>query len=209
MIPSTIAELVINGQAEIKNFCGGIGAIQTIQVPTGKKIILLDLFITVGDQFNKSGILHLTIDTDKNKNYYSFINQLDISAGQTRCGSGLSQPLFLKATKNVRLRWSNSLQMNVVDYITLPVNANEPLPPNGYGTTIPVTSNVQLGDLSEAYTPPGNQSITAIASNEQRNELFPNISATTALDNPGALPNNTFVFNLMYAIINNSESNKF
>lgn len=208
MVPSKIAELVLEGNAEVKNFCGGIGALQTLLVPQGKQVILLNLKITTGQNFvGNNNYLHLQITTDTTKNYFAWI-MADTSLSANKFL--IDQDMFIKAKKDVRFMWAQSLQINVTDFSAPQPKANEEPPPSGYGETVPVVRNVSLGSTIEIYVPLTNKYDNGSLSGKVRNEVFPDIdAATTALINPGADITQTFLFNLQYVVINMPATNKY
>lgn len=208
MIPSKIAELVLEGHAEVKNFCGGLGAVQTLLVPQNKQVILLNLTITTGQNFvGNNNFLHLAIDTDTTKNYFSWI------MADTNLGTGnkflIVQDMFIKSKKDIRFRYAMSQTIATADFNSLPPEANEPPTPIGYGQTQPVLRNIKLGDATEAYLPVSLKYDSGLSSNEVRNEVFPNISNLTAIPDPGVDITQAFLCNVQYVIINDPATNKY
>jgi hypothetical protein len=196
MITPLLEKLILEGKAKWKNFPGAYSALYTIQVPKGKYIVIESFSYCLPETVFDTFDLILTMESDKTKDNFFF-------------GGGLKKTdrtLNMMSVHNsdVRLRFSQIGTLNAIDYSALPSEAKEPLPPLGYGITLPVQKNMAFDLGGEIYIPISQPYSTVPLTGgvlANRNEPFCNLNTVSAL--PAVLnPNEGLGFNLGYVIVN-------
>lgn len=206
MITPELEKLILNGEAEYKNFTGGFSSLMILNVPKGKFLVITDININFGRSFvrNRSDIF-LQFQTSKKNTHFVFKVDIELT------GTGTQQPqnlnTFLLFTEDIRIRTLADQNVFVAfDYNTLPNEALEPPPPTGFGITIPVTKLLTSG-TGEDYLPQSIKYSTGSSSALKRNEYFLDNVAGNELP---AVNNQIegFIINLGYVIVNKPYTNQ-
>jgi len=212
MIPYGLEKLILDGLAVAKTRCIGYSGVATLEVPDGKQVVIYGLHYYFGFGFGKdingnpNSDLSVTLESKKKTDNYTIKptnNNITTSdVGETKI------ELYSMHFSDVRIRHAMfGGNLGVVDFGVLPANALEPIPPQGYGTTIPALRNIDL-PTAIRYMPQGTPySIQPISANS-RNNYHIDVAAGVSEVPPPTLTESGFLVNVSYVEINLGYNNK-
>jgi len=207
---SELEKLILSGDAEYKNFASGISGVIILPCPKGKSIIITSIYASFGGKFvnNVANVLfNLSISSKYKKDFFNLYVKTQVDSGGNNINFELPTiETYLVHIDDITFRSSLITNFAAIDFGVLPSIANEPLPPQGYGITIPTMRSVRL-DNNEFFLPQGVNNSQVPGGGTSRNELFPEISVLSSIPITN-IPNESFILNIGYAILNSQFTQK-
>jgi len=213
MIPYGLEKLILDGLAVAKTRCIGYSGVATLEVPDGKQVVIYGLHYYFGALFGRDangvpmGDMSLTLQSEKKTDNISFKPQNTTSINPFQA-TETKMELYSMHFSDIRIRHTLcGANFPAFDYGVLPGRAKEPVPPEGYGTTVPALRALTLA-TGQIYLPQGAGysalPIGALSRNDYHNSV---LLGTSELVAP-TLPDEGYILNISYVEINLGYNNK-
>lgn len=213
MIPYGLEKLILEGLAVAKTRCIGYTGVATLEVPDGKQVVIYRLHYYFGHLFGRDIIgnadsdMSLTIQSEKKTDNISFkpLNNAAINPFQA---TETKIELYSLHFSDIRFRHTLTGQaFPAIDFGVLPARAKEPVPPEGYGTTIPALIGLTLS-TGQLYLPQGTGYSALPIGGLSRNDYHNSVVLGTSELPQASLPAEGYLLNVSYVEINLGYNNK-